>query len=182
MAKSYSEDVNPGLFIPTTSVFDIELMRKADVNSHEFKELLVRLYQNVNNIALALNQKDSGLYYQEEFVTGQVYFPNPSLSSTTQQQPTPRPVFRKVINFGSLPNTGSTSVAHGLTVTANFSFTRIYGAATDPSTSFIPLPYASPTDADNIELSVDATNVTITTGSDRTGYTTCYVVLEYLKQ
>jgi hypothetical protein len=44
------------------------------------------------------------------------------------------------------------------------------------------LPYASPTDADNIELSVDVTNVSITTGSDRTGFTTTYIVLEYIKQ
>ena len=63
-----------------------------------------------------------------------------------------------------------------------WTFTRLYGAATDPSTSFLPIPFAHPTAANNIALSADATNVSITTGSDRTGYTACYVVLEYIKE
>jgi len=87
---------------------------------------------------------------------------------------------RTVIDFGALPNAGTTSVAHGINVTANTVFTRIYGTATDPSTSFIPLPFVD-TAGNNIEINVDATNVNVITTADYTGYTTSYVVLEWVE-
>lgn len=184
MAGSYSAQTNPGAFVPTTNIWDVSRLYEVEVGSPEFKELLVRLYQNVNNIALSLNIKDTGYYVQNEFVNGQAYFPNPALSSTTATQPTYRQVFRAVVNFGALPNAGAKSVAHGIPVTASvttFSFTRIYATATDQTArSFIPIPYVSLAAA-NIEISVDATNVTITTQSNRSSYTLCYVVLEYIK-
>ena len=121
------------------------------------------------------------MYVDSEFVTSGQYFSSPALSSATPQNPALRGVFRKVINFGALPNTGIKSVAHNIDPTASFSFTRIYGCSTNPSTSYIPLPYASPTLANNIELNADATNVNVTTGSDRTAYTITYIVLEYIK-
>lgn len=171
-----------GAFIPTTNIWDVSQIYSTNVNSPEFKELLVRLYQNVNNIALSVNIRDAGMYDTQEFVNGQTFFPNPTLSSASSTTPAQRQVYRKVINFGTLPNAGTTNVAHGLTVNTGFSFTRIYGCATDPVNSvYLPLPYASPTGANNIELKVDATNVTIITGSNRTAFTTTYVVLEYIK-
>lgn len=173
---------NVGAFVPTTNVWDVGQLHDVDVTSPAFKELLVRLYQNINAIALALNIKDSGYYVTEEFVNGQVYFPNPSLSSQTSSKPVLRQVYRRVVNFGALPNTASKTVAHNLSITNGYTFTRIYGAASNTTgTTYIPLPYSSPVLANNIELSVDATNVTITTGSNRTSFTTTYVVLEYIK-
>lgn len=168
--------------LPTTDVWDVAQLYDVDVNSDEFKELLVRLYQNVNNIALAVNLKDTGYYTLQEFLNSQAYFANPALSSSTPQAPVLRQVFRKVINFGALPNAGAKSVAHNIPITSGYSFTRIYGTASDQSAprSFIPLPYASAA-GDNIELQVDDTDVIITTTIDRTNYTICYVVLEYVK-
>lgn len=171
-----------GIFLPTTSVWDVNEIYSTEVTSPAFKELLVRLYQNLNNIAQALNVKDSAIYNTQEFVNGQLYFANPALSSTTSSVARMRQVVRKVINFGALPNTGTTAVAHGITVNSSTTFTRIYGTASDTAGSnYIPIPYASPTLANNIELKADATNVTIITGSNRTAFTVCYVVLEYLK-
>lgn len=171
-----------GYFVPTTFSWEIEAARDLQADP-QLKELIVRLYQHINILSLALNAKDTGYYTTEEFVNGQQYFPNPALDSTTSQAPVPRQVFRKVIDFGALPNTATKSVAHDITIGADFTLTRLYGAATDPSTSFIPLPFASPTAlADNIQLDMDATNINITTGSNRTGYTTCYVVIELIKQ
>lgn len=182
MAASYPSQLNPGAFIPTTNVWDVSQLYSVDVNSPEFKELLVRLYQNVNNIALLLNIKDTGYYPRAEIVNGQVFFPDPALSSTTAAAPVFRQVFRLVINFGALPNTATKSVAHGLTITAGYTFTRIYGCASDTTGgTYIPLPYASPTDASNIEVSVDATNVNVITGSDRTNFAAAYIILEYIK-
>ena len=175
------EGSRKGLFIPTNNVWDVDQIDSVNVNSPEFKELLVRLYQNINNISMAVNLKDSGYYVQNEFISGQVYFQNPALNSTTATRPQFRDVIRKVINFGSLPNTGTKSVPHELTPNSSYSFTRIYGTASDTTgLNYIPLPYASPVLANNIELKVDATNVTIITGSNRSNFNITYVVLEFI--
>jgi hypothetical protein len=171
-----------GMFIPTTNIWDTSSLEAVKFPNPEMKELFVRLYQNLNLTSSTLNLRDAGYYPITEFVNGQLYFPNPAYNSSTATTPTYRQVYRKVINFGALPNTGTKSVAHGITITSSVTFTRIYATATQPSTSFIPIPYASPTLANNIELNVDATNVNITTGSNRSAYTVTYVVLEWIKQ
>jgi hypothetical protein len=86
------------------------------------------------------------------------------------------------VNFGALPNTATKSVAHGITITTATTFTRIYATASDTSGStYIPIPFSSPTLVSNIQITVDATNVNITTGSNRSNFNICYVVLEYIK-
>ena len=183
MAGPIPNQSNFGAFVPTTNVWDVSQIFSTEVDSPEFKELIVRLYQNINNIAMVLNIKDSAYYTLEEFLNGQIFFPNPALNSTTPQSPTFRQVFRKIVNFGTLPNNGSTSVAHNITITSGYSFTRIYATSTNNTqTSFIPIPFASPTDAENIKLEVTNTDVIITTAADMTAYTKTYVVLEYIKQ
>jgi len=175
-----NEDI--GLYVPTTQVWDVDEIYGMDVSSKEFKELLVRMYQNLNTSAVVLNKKESAIYSDREFLTGQVYFPTASDATETGDSIF-RPTYRKVIDFGALPNANFKDVAHNITFTDNVIFTRIYGAATNPTygaVAGIPIPYASPTDADNIELSVGNANVTITTGSNRTAFTQCYVVLEYI--
>lgn len=170
-----------GAYTSTTNVWDVSQIYQTDVTSPEFKELLVRLYQNLNLMATLVNLKDTGYYDLQEFVCGQQYFQNPALSSTTGTMPTYRPVIRKTINFGQLPN-GTKSVAHGITCTSSTTFTRVYGAASDTSGfNYISLPYASPVLANNIELKVDATFVTIITGSNRTNFNISYIVIELLQ-
>ncbi len=170
-----------GSFVPTTFIFDVAKLQDVDVNSDQFKELLVRLYQNLNRMVLSLNVKTSGYFPLNQFVMGDQYFP--ATASTSLTQANYRPATRVVINFGALPNTGTKAVAHGITCTANTSFVRIYGTASDTTGfNYIPLPYASPTLANNIELKVDATNVTVITGSNRTNFNLCYIVLEFITQ
>lgn len=171
-----------GSFIRTTEVWDVDEIQEVDVKSEAFKEMLVRLNIYVADMANILNIKDTGRYNTSEFVTGQVFFPNPALSSSTAQVATDRQTIRKVINFGSLPNTGTTSVPHGIFCTPKTTFTRIYGSASDTTgLNYIPLPYASPTLVNNIELKVNATDVTIITGSNRSNFNITYVILEYLQ-
>jgi len=172
-----------GSFIPLTQQWDVSEIYTVDINSSAFKELLVRMYQNLNNMAIAVNTKDTGMYPTSEFVNSQLWFPNPALSSATAQTATQRQVFRKVINFGALPNAGTTNVAHGLTFDANTTITRLYGAATDPANLlYIPLPFATPAALNqNILLSANNTNIVITTGINYSAYTVCYVVIEYIK-
>lgn len=172
-----------GAFVETNFLWDVQQLQSVDVTSPEFKELLVRLYQNVGKMALVLNIKDTGHYQVTETVNGQLYFSNPAYNSSTAINPALRQVYRKVINYTTaLPNTGTATIAHGIPCTTSTTFTRIYGVANDPvGFNYIPLPYASPTLANNIELKVDATNVTIITGSNRTAFTITYIVLEYMQ-
>jgi hypothetical protein len=138
-----------------------------------------KLREYLNNIATAVNTKDSGIYDAVETITGQLFLP--VFSSNTGANANYRSVFRKVVNFGSLPNTATKSVAHGITFSNDFSVTKLYAAATNPGTSWIPIPYASPTLANNIELNCDSNNVNIITGSNRTAFTRCFVVIEFIK-
>lgn len=182
---------NVGSFVPTTNVWDVSEIYSLDGTSPQLKELLVRLYQNLNNMSLSLNTRDAGFYTTQEFVCGQLYFPNPSYNSTTSTTATLRQVFRKVINFGALPNTALKSVDTEIPVAPDVTFTRIYGASTNPSANeAIPLPYVpiAVSSIDYVLLRVVTTGgapntyqVNIRTGIDRSAYTITYVVLEYLK-
>ena len=175
---------NAGAYVPTTNVWDVASeLASTEVTSPEFKELLLRLYQNVNLLALVTNIKDSGYYNTQEFINSQLWFPNPSLSSQTAQLPDMRTVYRKVINFGALPNAATKSVAHGIVCSTITTFTRIYGTASNTTgNNYIPLPYSSSVDiAHNIELKVDATNVTVITGFNYSSFNVTYIILEYLQ-
>lgn len=181
--QSYNSQANLGSFVSSTFIWDIQQLQSVDIKSPEFKELLVRLYQNLNNVVLALNTKDTGYYSEQEILNGQIYFPTPGLNSLSSNQPEERQVFRTTINFGPLPVATSKSVPHNIEVDNGYSVTRIYGAATNSTqTSFIPLPFASPILNENIKLEATNTDIIITTGIDRSDYITTYVVIEYLKQ
>jgi hypothetical protein len=177
-----------GAFVPSNYIWDVAQLQQVDVNSPEFKELLIRLYQNINQISLVLNIKDTGVYSTSEYVNGQTYFANPNNTSASPVSPVQRAVIRKVINYTlPLPNAGTATIPHGINVntaaanTFGTTFTRIYGVANDTvNGSYLPLPYAAPALAGNITLRVDPTNVYITTGNNRNSFTTTYIVLEYL--
>jgi hypothetical protein len=133
------------------------------------------LTEKLQRLIEALNDKEIGQYNTVELLNGQLYF-------TAGNPNKYRNVFRKVINFGALPNAGTKNVAHGITWNANTHFTRIYGTATDPSTRSIPLPYVDTTAGSSIELSVDTTNVQVITAFNYSGYTTAYIILEYVQE
>ena len=169
--------------LSTTFEFDIAQLYEDPELSPVMQELLTRLYQNLNKMALTINMKDTGFYITDNsFVTSQSFFPNPANNSGTSSTAAFRQVYRKVINFGTLPNNTTKSVAHNITITPMVSFTRIYGAATHPGTKFIPLPYVLSGSTAGIELDVTATNVVMVTTGNYSAYTTSYVVLEYLIQ
>jgi hypothetical protein len=182
MAGSTNFISDIGSFIGTTNVWDVSELYSTDVNSDQFKELLVRLYQNVNNMALALNIKETGYYPLTEFMTGALYFPNPTLTPQTATTPVFRQEYSMTVLFGALPNAGSKSVVHNIQIDQGFTATKIYGAATNTSaTKMIPLPYSSPTLNKNIELDINSTTVTITTGIDYSDFINTYITIKYLK-
>lgn len=177
-----SDNAEQGVFLPTTYTWDVSELYSIEVTSPEFKELLVRLYQNINRIILAVNAKESGYYPLFEFVTSQQYFPDPALNSLTPQTPAYRQTFRYTLNVGAL-GAGNTTIAHGLDITSTWSFTHIYGAASTfaGTGDYYPIPFASGSGANNIELRATNTDVIIENNSGVT-FTSCYIVVEYLKQ
>jgi hypothetical protein len=137
----------------------------------------------MNNMAIVVNTKDSALYDTQEFVTGGIYFPNPTQPQPNAMTAVYRPIFRKVINFGPLPNAATTSIYHQIPINSGYSLVGLKGAATKSDiSSMIPLPFCSPTLNQNIKVEVTPTQINITTSIDYSSYTTTYIVLEYLKQ
>lgn len=179
----YPTNVGPGLFLPTTQIIDTQVLYDEPELNQNLKQILIRIVQAFNDYAQAINFKDTGIYNLQEFVTGQVFFPNPVLSSTTAQTPVLRQVFRSVVNFGALPNNANKAVAHGITITANTTFTAVYATATDTTgLTALTIPQVLTATGNTLDLRVDATNVNIQTNFNATNYNICYVVLEFLKQ
>jgi len=132
------------------------------------------LTEKLQRLIEALNDKDVGQYNTVESLNGQLYFTDGDPGKYRQ-------VYRKVVDFGALPNNTTKSVAHGITWNSNTRFTRIYGCSTDPSTEALPLPYVDTTTGDLIELRVNTTNVIVVTAANYSAFTDTYIVLEYVQ-
>lgn len=173
MTSSLNE--NPNNFIPESYIFPED-------NFPEY-DLMLRRY--LSNISAAVNTKDSGLYADEEVVTGQQFFP--LYSTDTAGNLNYRNVFRKVIDFGALPDNTTKAVPHGISTTEDFSIVKLYGTATDPGVSTLNLavPIPSPSNSasrDHITLEMDATDILIMTNSNTyIDFTRTFVVVEYIK-
>ncbi|MDC7243650.1 MAG: hypothetical protein PQJ44_06915 [Sphaerochaetaceae bacterium] len=151
-----------------------------DVIPDNWKEAKKHIVESLTSYAESINAKEIGWYYDVELDTGKKFIPISNDVTSNQW----RTIFRKVVDTGTLPNTTTTNTAHGVTVDANFTLIDLYGAATKPTSAFasLPLPFASGTLADNISVTVDATNINITTSKDYTAYTCSYIVLEYIQE
>lgn len=155
-----------------------------DVVPEKWEDARSFLVEQLKKISTTINIREIGWYLDEELLSGKAFIPgiNNQIDDGTSQQF--RSVLRKVIDFGALPNSTLKSVPHGILFDNNFTLTFIGAYATDP-VSFIalPIPYSDPnTLANSIELNIDSTNINITTGSNRSNFTRCYVTIEYLQE
>lgn len=89
-------------------------------------------------------------------------------------------LYRKVINFGALPDSSTKAVAHGISNLE--SIIDIKGICAN-DTSFLALPYANPIHLYlSIAVYANKNNVYVEVGSDRSAYKNCYIILEYTKE
>lgn len=167
-----NSQANSGLYIATTTVYD---QINSSNLSDELKQILVVIYQNTNNIALALNQKESGIYDLMEFVNGQGWFVPPPGTSANMQL---RPDYTKVLWITNLPP-GVTTVAHLLPITATWTFTLIQGVAND-TVGKNYYPFGASGAGVDISVVGNATNIVLTNNTAIT-FNKTYVVLKYLK-
>lgn len=168
--------INWGAYIPTTTILDVSRLYEVDIKSREFKELIVRLYQTVNNIAQVTNIKDTGYYLTTTFQTGQNFF------NVNNDFNNLRPIYRSVVIFGALPNNATKSVAHGITnLGTTWSLVKLITCATKPNTTALSLPGFDPADITKpINVWFDPTNVNIQTTSNMSAYTITWVIIEYI--
>ena len=91
-----------------------------------------------------------------------------------------KPIYRRVVNFGTFPDNAHKTVPHGISNVENF--ISITGWAKDPSTDInFNLPFVSPNSDYCVSLIVSGNNIDVQTGRNRTNYTICYTILEYTK-
>lgn len=90
-----------------------------------------------------------------------------------------KPIYKKTVSIGALPNATSKSVAHGIT---NLGLVvKAEGFASDSGGVRVIFPFASVSAVgDQITMRFEATNVVIFTGTNRSGFSG-YVTLWYTK-
>ena len=89
-----------------------------------------------------------------------------------------KPIYRKVIDFGSLPDTTSKTVAHNIQNLETFTF--VHGIVYS-SGGCVPIPYLNPASSEyTITLDITNENVVISTAMNRSG-NTAKIILEYTK-
>lgn len=171
-----------GTYIPTTQSWDIQDITNLRSVDPQLKEVLLKLYRNLNSMSLALNYKQSGMFLLGEALTGGLLYFNASNKNVGESQTT-RNIFCTTVNFGALPNNTSKSVAHNIEITTGYQCVGIYGGATNTArTSFISLPFSSATLNENIKVEADATNIVVTTAIDYSDYIESTIFIYYVKE
>lgn len=142
------------------------------------------IVEQLKKISNAVNIREIGWFLDQELLSGKAFIPSSTPLSDLSTSQVFRQVLRKVVDFGALPAAGTKSVAHGITVDFNFTLVQMFAAATDPNDLLaLPIVYADPTALNKaIALNMDATNVNITVGIDRSAYTRTFVVIEYMQE
>jgi len=142
--------------------------------------------QYSNPIGLAVSSTEMVVlpYRPSVSSSGAVSLPNYSTSEvdTLQKWVDGRTIWRKIVNFGTLPNTGTKSVAHGITGLDFIVQSYIAAKKTSGGTLYRILSDGSLTTgwSSGADLYIDNTNVNVGTGGDWSTYTGFWV-LEYVK-
>ena len=108
-----------------------------------------------------------------------------SISYSTTEQVTGgkwidgKPIYRKVIDFGALPNNTMKSVAHNITNLDKI--VNLVGYAVSGTVTLV-IPFVSTTDLPSsiISCAVNGDNLTVTTGTNRSSFTAKFII-EYTK-
>ena len=91
-----------------------------------------------------------------------------------------KPIYRKVIDFGTLPNTSTKTVAHNISNLGRIIDYKAVARSNSGTHSVLPIPYMQLTVEYGIYMYFDDTSIVVTTGYGRESYS-MYVILEYTK-
>lgn len=90
-----------------------------------------------------------------------------------------KPIYRKVIDFGTLPKNNIKKVPHGISDID--AIVSLNGIAFTNSKTATPIPYAHSDSTNEVSLFIEGTNIAIRTFGDKALYINTYVTLEYTK-
>jgi len=141
------------------------------------------IVEQLKKITNSLNTKEIGFYLDQELLSGKAFIPGLNIASDGGSSQIFRTVLRLVVDTGTLPNAGVKTVPHGITIDNNFTLISLYGAATDPTNlQSIGLGFPSVTPANSVEVFLNATDVVIITGVNRTSFTRSFIIIEYMQE
>ena len=89
-----------------------------------------------------------------------------------------KPVYKKTIDTGAMPNKTRKQVAHGI---SNLGFIISMSGAAYGNNTYIPIPYADTTSANSLGIYASSTELILFTGQNASYLTTSYVTLYYTK-
>lgn len=88
-------------------------------------------------------------------------------------------LYEMIVDFGTLPNATSKAVPHNISDLGKI--VKIEGVTNYNDTIFYPLPYVTNTLANQIQVNVNRTSISINTGADYSEWT-AYITLRYTKR
>lgn len=102
-----------------------------------------------------------------------------SETPTSQRWVNGKIIYKKTIAFGSLPNSASKDVAHGI---ADLDFIIKYEGMAYSGSSYFMLPLVSVSSlAAGVQTTVSKSAINITTGQDRSMFSQTFITLYYTK-
>lgn len=133
----------------------------------EAREILVEYLKKISN---EINVREIGFYLDQELLSGKGFIPTTNMSgSNSSDSQQSRTIFRKVVDTGSLV-AGAQTIAHGITIDANFSLIDLWVAATNSGTLVSQIITDS-------NVTLDATNINITSPG---AFDRSWAILEYI--
>jgi len=158
-----------------------------DVVPDEWEEAQSMLSDALRLISETVNTKDSGYMIQQEILASSQFYKGTGEAL--------RPIYRKVIDFGTLPDNTTKTLTHGIStnsdgtsIDSKFTLVNMYLSATkgtitaDPNPISFSLQYYSLDLSADIVLYLTAVNVVVKTLSNYSLYTRSSIVLEYIKE
>jgi hypothetical protein len=125
------------------------------------------IVEQLKRLANAVNVREIGWFLDEELLSGKQFYPGQGDNPGTF-----RTILRKVVT--SALTAGVNTIAHGITVDANFTLMTLYAAATNHGAlTSEPIPNGSDT------ITMTATNFIVTVAAN---WDTCNIVCEYIQE
>lgn len=154
-----------------------------DVVPEDWQQARPFIVEQLKRLANAVNIREIGWFIDQEVLSGKSFIPGTNNSTNGATSQLFRQVLRKVIDFGALPAAGTKSVPHEIVFDSNFSLTFLGAYATDPVNLIaFPIPYSDGTVMGAVSVFMDATNVSISVNMDRSTFTRCFVIIEYMQE
>lgn len=129
-------------------------------------DFVVKLTQYLRDIAKELRYKQTITQTLSEQIVG---------------QESGRTIFGKQIDFGALPNGANKCVPHGIIVTPEFRWRKIYAIAQQPDGVGFTIPFAGCTADGTVNIYCTDTNVCIQACGNRSSFSIVTIFLEYIK-